>query len=113
MNIDNLIPPTDLRDYAKDKGWVLFKEAAKDRLYVMTNPHFEHRQLVFPMDTTAPDYSESVMLVVSKLSDLEGRSTQAVIKSPHTVARTIFCTHVLMTFRLAKSEMRQQIASFL
>lgn len=81
MNIDNLIPPTDLRDYAKDKGWVLFKEAAKDRLYVMTNPHFEHRQLVFPMDTTAPDYSESVMLVVSKLSDLEGRSTQAVIKS--------------------------------
>lgn len=81
MNIDNLIPPTDLRDYAKDKGWVLFKEAAKDRLYVMTNPHFEYRQLVFPMDTTAPDYSESVMLVVSKLADLEGRSTQAVIKS--------------------------------
>lgn len=81
MNIANLIPPTDLRDYAKDKGWVLFKEAAKDRLYVMTNPHFEYRQLVFPMDTTAPDYSESVMLVVSKLADLEGRSTQAVIKS--------------------------------
>ncbi len=81
MNLETLIPPTDLRDYAKDQGWVLFKEAAKDRLYVMTNPHFERRQLVFPMDTTAPDYSEAVMLVVGKLAAMEGRSAQAVIKN--------------------------------
>lgn len=32
MNLETLIPPTDLRDYAKDQGWVLLKEAAKDRL---------------------------------------------------------------------------------
>lgn len=81
MNLETLIPPTDLRDYAKDQGWVLFKEAAKDRLYVMTHPHFERRQLVFPMDTTAPDYSEAVMLVVGKLAAMEGRSAQAVIKN--------------------------------
>ena len=81
MNLETLIPPTDLRDYAKDQGWVLFKEAAKDRLYVMTNPSFERRQLVFPMDTTAPDYSEAVMLVVGKLAAMEGRSAQAVIKN--------------------------------
>ena len=47
----------------------------------MANPHFERRQLVFPMDTTAPDYSEAVMLVVGKLAAMEGRSVEAVIKN--------------------------------
>jgi len=81
MNFETLIAPTDLRDYAKDLGWVLFKEAAKDRLYVMSNPRFERRQLVFPMDTTAPDYSEAVMLVMGKLASMEGRSPQEVFKN--------------------------------
>jgi hypothetical protein len=81
MNLETLIAPTDLRDYAKNQGWIMVKEAAKDRLYVMTNPRFDRRQLVFPMDTTAPDYSEAVMLVVDKLSALEGRSQQAIFKS--------------------------------
>jgi hypothetical protein len=81
MNIDTLIAPTDLRDYAKAQGWVLLKEAAKDRLYVMTNPRFEHRQLVFPMDTTAPDYAEAVALMVDKLAAMEARTPQAVLKS--------------------------------
>lgn len=81
MNLETLIPPTDLRDYAKDRGWVLFKEAAKDRLYVMSNPHFARRQLVFPMDTTAPDYSEAVMLVIDKLASMENRTPQDVMKN--------------------------------
>ena len=81
MNLETLIPPTDLRDYAKDQGWTLLMEAVKDRLYVMTNPRFERRQLVFPMDTTAPDYSEAVMLVVGKLASMEGRSPQEVVKN--------------------------------
>lgn len=81
MNFDTLIAPTDLRDYAKAQGWVLLKEAAKDRLYVMTNPRFEHRQLVFPMDTTAPDYTEAVTLIVSKLATMEARTPHAVLKS--------------------------------
>lgn len=81
MNLETLIPPTDLRDYAKDQGWTLLMEAVKDRLYVMTNPRFERRQLVFPMDTTAPDYSEAVMLAVSKLASMEGRSPQEVVKN--------------------------------
>lgn len=81
MNLETLIAPTDLRDYAKDQGWILVKEAAKDRLYVMTNARFERRQLVFPMDTTAPDYADAVMLMVDKLAATEGRSPQAVFKS--------------------------------
>lgn len=75
------IPPTDVRDYAKAKGWALLKEAAKDRLYVMTHPAFEHHQLVFPMDATAPDYLQAVTLATEKLVAIEGRSPQSVLKS--------------------------------
>ena len=81
MNLETLITPIGLRDYAKSQGWIQVKEAAMSRLYVMTNPRFELRQLVFPMDTTAPDYFDAVMLAVEKLSTLEERSQQAVIKS--------------------------------
>lgn len=81
MNLDALISPTDLRDYAKERGWVLAKEAAKVRLCVMNHPGFEGRQLVFPMDTTAPDYSEAVMLVLEKLGEFEGRSREDVFKN--------------------------------
>lgn len=60
---------------------MLLKEAAKDRLYVMSHSLFERRQLVFPMDTTAPDYIESETLIVEKLAALEARTPEAVLKS--------------------------------
>ena len=41
---------------------------------------------------------DDVVVVVSILEI----PPQAVIKSPHTVARIIFCTHVLTTSRLAR-----------
>ena len=78
---DTPIAPTNLRDYAKAQGWVLIKEAAKDRLYVMSNPRFERRQIVFPMDTTAPDYAEAVVLAVEKLAAMEARPVELVLKS--------------------------------
>jgi hypothetical protein len=81
MNFATLIPPTNLRDYAKDYGWILIKEAAKDRLYAMSRPDLPNRQLVFPMDTSSPDYSDAVTLVVEKLAALERRSPQEVLKS--------------------------------
>ena len=81
MNFETLIAPTDLRDYAKAHGWMLLKEAAKDRLYVMSNPRFDLRQLVFPMDTTAPDYAEAIALVVEKIAVMEQRTPEAIIKS--------------------------------
>ena len=81
MNLETLISPTDLHDYAKNQGWVLLNEAVKDRLYVMTNPKFENRQLVFPIDITAPDSSEAVMIVVNKLAAMENRSTQELINN--------------------------------
>ena len=81
MNFETLIAPTDLRDYAKAQGWMLLKEAAKDRLYVMSNPRYERRQLVFPMDTTAPDYAEAIALMVEKIAVMEQRAPEAVRKS--------------------------------
>ena len=78
---DTPIAPTNLRDYAKAQGWALVKEAAKDRLYVMSNPRFDRRQIVFPMDTSAPDYVEAVTLAVEKLAAMEARPVELVLKS--------------------------------
>lgn len=80
MKLDTPIAPTNLRDYAKAQGWVLVKEAAKDRLYVMSNPRFDRRQIVFPMDTTAPDYVEAVTLALEKLAAIESRPVELVLK---------------------------------
>ncbi|MDP1607202.1 MAG: hypothetical protein Q8L93_11290 [Rhodocyclaceae bacterium] len=81
MNFEPIIAPTDLRDYAKAQGWMLLKEAAKDRLYVMSHPRFGGRQIVFPMDTTAPDYAEAISLMVEKIAAMEQRAPDAVFKS--------------------------------
>ena len=81
MKSNTPIAPTDLRDYAKSKGWVLVKEAAKDRLYVLSNPSYAPRQLVFPMDTSAPDYEEAITLTVEKLAAIEARPPQSILKS--------------------------------
>ena len=51
---------------------------------------------------------DDVVVVVSILEI----PPQAVIKSPHTVARIIFCTHVLTTFTLAKCEMRNAATNY-
>jgi hypothetical protein len=74
------IAPTNIRDYAKAKGWVLVKESARDRLYVLTHPELGRRQLIFPMDATAPDYAEAATLVIEKLAAIENRSPQAILK---------------------------------
>lgn len=80
MNNGILIAATDLRDYAKSRGWVLLPEAVRDRLFVLSNPQFDRRQLVFPIDTTAPDYAEAVILAVEKLAALEGRPIPQVLR---------------------------------
>lgn len=85
MRSDKLIGPTDLRDYFKSKGWTVLQQALSDRLYVLENEKYAHRQLVFPMDSAAPDYSESVNSVVFKAAELMGVSTQSLISSVFSV----------------------------
>ncbi|WP_046115576.1 hypothetical protein [Aquincola tertiaricarbonis] len=72
MNTGPTIAPTDLRDFLKSQGWSLLEQALADRLYVLGHSQFPHRQMVFPMDSTAPDFAESVSSVLSKLADLYG-----------------------------------------
>lgn len=79
MNADQIITPIDLRDFLKSQGWSVFEQALADRLFVLSSPAFPGRQLVFPMDLTAPDYAETVDLVVGKICGLMGVSRTSLI----------------------------------
>src|SRR2546430_425743 len=71
--------PTNVRDYARSRGWTLVRDALRERLYVFSNPQYGLRQLVFPMDSTAPDYQESIFSVAEKLAYLEGESLEKIM----------------------------------
>lgn len=78
MTPEKLVAPTDLRDFLKAAGWTLVEEALRDRLYAFRNSAHQRRQLAFPMDSTAPDYADSVASVLQKLSDLTGETASAL-----------------------------------
>lgn len=79
MSHDKAIAPTDLRDYLRAQGWFLLDEALADRLYMLENAAFPRRQLTYPMDVTAPDYQESVEIVIDKLAELMGQTPFSVV----------------------------------
>jgi len=64
--------PTSLRDFLKASGWTVIEEALQDRLYAFRNPQFTRRNLVFPMDSDAPDYAEAVDIALAKLAEMTG-----------------------------------------
>jgi hypothetical protein len=73
------ISPTAVRDFAKARGWKVLDEGLRHRLFVMSNPEWEHTQLVFPIDDTAPDLSEAVWEVARKLSEFSGESIETIL----------------------------------
>lgn len=73
------IPATDLRDYSKLLGWNFIPEAIRDKLFVASNPNFARRQINFPIESSAPDYAESIQLAISKIAELQGKSIANVI----------------------------------
>ncbi|CAG9186687.1 hypothetical protein [Cupriavidus pampae] len=79
MTCDKAVAPTDLRDYLRSQGWALLEEALADRLYMVENANFPMRQLTFPMDATADDYSESVDIVIAKLADMMGQTSSSIL----------------------------------
>ena len=85
MNADHLIPPLDLRGFLQAHGWALRPEGLADRLYVLQNPGFPRRQLVFPMDTIVPDYAEAVDRVIEKLSEMTNERAQTLRNRIQTV----------------------------
>jgi len=78
MNYATLISPTDLRDYAKVRGWAAVPEAIRDRLFVLSNPAVKFRQIIVPMDADRPDYDDAVRIAIEKLSEVENRPFRAV-----------------------------------
>lgn len=85
MNPDILISPIDLRDFLHVHGWTLRPEGLADRLYVLQNPRFPRRQLVFPMDTTVLDYAAAVDRVIEKLSEMINERPRTVRSRIQTV----------------------------
>lgn len=79
------ITPTDLRDYAKSLGWQLLPQAVNDGLYVLSNPNHRSRQLVFPLNSDAPDYLDSIEISLNKLSELSGASLESTIAAVNEI----------------------------
>jgi hypothetical protein len=85
VNMEKIVAPTDLRDYLKNSGWSVLEEALKDRLYALENIQFPRRQLVFPMDITAPDYRESIHRIFEKLAEMLGQTIQEIVAKAHAL----------------------------
>lgn len=86
MNTANVIDPTVLRDFlVKAHHWTVLEIALRDGLYVLSHAKYPNRQLVFPVDGTAPDYRQSVDLVFYKLADLTGIPLHTLQQSAHTL----------------------------
>jgi len=85
MTLDPVINPTDLRDFLKSRGWVPIEAALSERIYAFDHPAFARRQLVYPMDLTAPDYEESVLRVIDKLAEMTGTTSQALIARTRSI----------------------------
>ncbi|WP_157056357.1 hypothetical protein [Pseudorhodobacter aquimaris] len=75
----SLINATDLRDFLKGNGWVVNTAALDDELYVLENPDYARRQLVFPVQQSAADFIDSTLSVVEKFAELTGETVQAII----------------------------------
>jgi hypothetical protein len=73
MTYADLISPTDLRDYAKVRGWTSVPEAVQDRLFVLKSPKDQYRQVIVPMDTDRPDFDDALRVAITRLAEVEGR----------------------------------------
>lgn len=73
------IASADLRDYSKLHGWNFLTEAIKDKIFVANNAQFEKRQINFPIDATAPDYAEAIQLTITKIAELQRKTTASVL----------------------------------
>lgn len=97
----SVVAPTQLRDLLKTQGWELLQDAMSDRLYVFKHKHYERRQLVFPMDLTAPDYEESVLLVLKKLSELTKKDVALLSLQAKTIADDVIKLRVHNNFQMS------------
>lgn len=82
---DDLLPnATNLRDYAKSRGWSQVERAVVDRLYVLDYPGTV-RQLVFPIDDDAPDRVDAIRSAVDKLAAIEERPVGVILQEAEAI----------------------------
>ena len=67
---DIISKSADFANHLKSQGWSSLEAGLVDGLYVFEHPDFPRRQLVFPVNETAPDYLESLNKASSKLAEL-------------------------------------------
>lgn len=72
------IEPIVLRDYLKAEGWVQRPEGLRYRAYILTHPALPKRELYFPMEKEADDYSAAVASVLAKYADITHTTIDAV-----------------------------------
>ncbi|RVK93387.1 hypothetical protein [Sinorhizobium meliloti] len=81
MSAEKMMSAIDLRDFLRASGWSLLQEGLRHRLYVLSNPSYPKRQLVFPMDTNAPDYEEAINRVLHKFGELTNQTVASLISA--------------------------------
>ncbi|MBV7532890.1 hypothetical protein [Chitinophaga sp. sic0106] len=79
MNNYQHIAAADLRDYAKSQGWQQLPEALADGLFVLNNPRYAQRQIVFPIDASACDYVDAIDIALHKLAFLEQKPLATIL----------------------------------
>ena len=88
MTAEKTIAPTALRDYlVKVQGWEVLDIALPDRLFVLNHKKYPRRQLVYPMDSTAPDYDE-------KLSECTQQPPVNLIMAAHNLRDDIISLRI-------------------
>ncbi|WP_295133424.1 hypothetical protein [uncultured Reyranella sp.] len=90
-----IVSAVNLRDYAKSRGWLQREDAVADRLYILSHPSHESRELVFPIDDNVPDSAETVMLAAQKLAALENRELSSLIQDTEEIRDDTFKFHIL------------------
>lgn len=75
-SIPDVPSPQKLQELLESQGW---RQASSygSILYIFGHPDYPGRQMVFPVDATAPDYVESAQSVLQKLSQLQSFNTGA------------------------------------
>jgi len=73
------ISAIDLRDFLKSFGWQPRDHASTSGLVVLAHPDFPRRQLVFPVDSSAPDYADAIGLTLQKVADLQSLPIESVL----------------------------------
>jgi hypothetical protein len=90
------LAPLDVRDFARGQGWVVVDDAYKDRLFVFNHPGFPLKQLVYPMNQDAPDYSEAIDRVVDRLAVQLDCKPDAIRARIESVRNDTLCMRILM-----------------